>query len=126
MPQDGGNVTAFVIDWEMMHLNEPNVDFGQMIAEFYTIWLFKSLPAGLWALEAMVDAYGPVTEASAFRTAIQIGVHLVCVISDTKWGPPEEIEKAVGVGKEIIVHAWNKDRAWFEKGEFACIFRQVK
>ena len=126
MPQDGRNVTLFVVDWEMMHLNVPNVDFGQMIAELYAIWLFKSIPAGLWMLEALVEAYGQVKEASAFRTALQIGAHLVCSISDADWGPPDQIEKAVGIGKDIIVHAWNNDRAWFEKGELACIFRQVK
>ena len=110
----------------MMHLNVPNVDFGQMIAELYFFWVFKSIPAGLWMLEAMVDAYGPVTEEFAYRTLIQIGAHLVCAITDLSRVPPEQLEKSVTVGKELIMHAWNKDRTWFEKSELACIFRQVK
>ena len=124
--QNDDHVTVFVVDWEMMHLNVPNVDFGQMIAELYFFWVFKSIPAGLWMLEAMVDAYGPVTEEFAYRTLIQIGAHLVCVITDLSRVPPEQLEKSITVGKELIVHAWNKHRRWFEKSELACIFRQVK
>lgn len=119
-------MTLFVVDWEMVHLNDPSVDLGLMLAELYFFSLFKSIPAGLWMLEAMVDAYGPVTEDFAYRTAIQIGAHLVCVITDLNRVPPEQLEKAAAVGKEIIVHAWKKDRAWFEGGELACLFRQVK
>lgn len=119
------DVPVFVIDWEMAHIGVPNVDFGQIIAEMYTIWLYKSIPAGLWLMEGLVDAYGEVTEEFAFRTAIQVGAHLVCVTSIVGWGPPEQIEKAVAIGKDIIVLAWKKDRSWFEKGELACIFRQV-
>lgn len=124
--QDDRNRTLFVVDWEMMHLNVPNVDFGQMLAEFYSAWLFQSVPAGLWMLEGMVDAYGPVTEDFAYRTALQIGAHLVCVMTVLDRLPPEQLEQAVAVGRDIIVHAWNKDRAWFEKGELACMFFQVK
>lgn len=122
---EGRDVPVFVIDWEMAHLGVPNVDFGQMIAEMYTTWLFKSIPSGLWMMESLVYAYGEVTEEFAFRTAIQVGTHLVCVISTLGWGPPEQVEKAIVIGRDIIVHAWNKDRSWFEKGELACIFSQV-
>lgn len=114
-----------VIDWEMAHLGVPNLDFGEMIAELYTIWLYKRVPAALWIMEAFVDAHGEVSLGHAFRTAVQVGAHIVCVTSIVGWGAPNEIEKAVVVGKDIIVHAWEKDRAWFEEGDLACIFRQV-
>jgi hypothetical protein len=120
------DITLFVVDWEMMHLNVPNVDFGQMIAEFYFFWVFKSIPAGMWMLEALVDAYGPVTEEFAYRTLIQVGAHLVCVITDLNRLPSEQLEKSVAVGKELIVRAWSRDRAWFEQSELACVFRQVQ
>jgi hypothetical protein len=126
VPRGGSNITLFVVDWEMMHLNVPNVDFGLMIAEFYFLWVFKSTSAGLWLLEAMVEAYGPVTEESAYRTALQVGAHFVCVLTDLNRVSEEELEKAASVGKEIIVHTWKKDLAWFKKSELACIFRQAR
>lgn len=121
----GMAVPVLIIDWEMAHLGVPNLDLGEMIAEMYTIWLYKSIPAALWMMEAFVGAYGEVTEEHAFRTAIQVGAHIVCVTSTVGWGPPEQVEEAVGIGRDIIVHAWGKNRSWFEKGELACIFRQV-
>lgn len=125
-PKHGNNVTLFVVDWEMVHLNVPHVDFGLMVAEFYYFWLFKSMPAGRWMMESMVEAYGPLTEEFAFRTAIQVGAHLVCVITDLNRVPTDQLEKAAATGKEILVHAWKKDRAWFENSDFACLFRQTK
>lgn len=124
--EDGQGTTMFVIDWEMLHMNVPNVDIGQMIAELYTIWLFRSIPAGLWVLEALVEAYGEVTEEFAFRTALQVGSHLVCVICELRWGSPEQIERVLALGRDIILHAWRKDRTWFERSELACIFLQAK
>lgn len=114
-----------VIDWEMAHMGVPNVDFGEMIAELYTIWLYKRIPAALWMMEAFVGAYGEVSQEHAFRTAVQVGAHIVCVTSTLGWGTGEEVEKAVVVGKNIIVHAWEKDRSWFEEGDLACMFRQA-
>ena len=126
MPQDDSSVTLFVVDLEMVHLNVTSVDFGLMIAEFYSTWLFQSSHAGLWMLEEFVDAYGPVTEEFAYRTALQVGAHLVCVMTDLNRLAPDQLEKAAEAGKEIIVHAWNKDRAWFEKGELASIFCHIE
>ncbi|CAI6018034.1 unnamed protein product [Clonostachys chloroleuca] len=102
IPKHGNNVSLFVVDWEM------------------------SMPAGRWMMESMVEAYGPLTEEFAFRTAIQVGAHLVCVITDLNRVPTDQLEKAAATGKEILVHAWKKDRAWFENSDFACLFRQTK
>lgn len=115
----------FVIDWEMAHLGVPNLDFGEMIAEMYTIWLYKQIPAALLMMESFAGAYGEVSEAHAFRTAVQVGAHIVCITSIVGWGSPEEIGKAMLIGKNIIVHAWEKDRSWFEKGDLACLFQQA-
>ncbi|CAH0033906.1 unnamed protein product [Clonostachys rhizophaga] len=103
--QRRNNVTLFVVDWEMVHLNVPHVDFGLMVAGFYYFWLFKSMPAGRWMMESMVEACGPLTEEFAFRTAIQVGAHLVCVITDLNRVPTDQLEKAAATGKEILVHA---------------------
>jgi hypothetical protein len=38
------------------------------------------------------------------------------------WGR-ENYERVVAVGKDIIVHAWKKDREWFQEGDLAGLFR---
>jgi hypothetical protein len=116
----------FVVDWEMMQLNVPAVDYGEMAAELYYFSVFKSLPAGKWLLEGFADAYGTVSEDFAYRALMQIGAHLICVILDLGRLPESQFEKAVSVGKDILVHAWRKDRAWFEDSDLACIVRQIQ
>lgn len=126
-PIDAGSDTPLlVIDWECTQLGLPSSDFGQMIAEFYALWLCESVAAGLWAMEGFVDAYGPIDETFAFRTALQAGAHLLSVItSSSGMGTPERISEVARLGRDIIVHAWEKDRAWFEAGDLACLFRSV-
>lgn len=116
----------FVVDWELAQLGLRSTDFGQMIAEFYALWLYKKITAGLWMMEGFIDGYGQVSQEVAFRTAIQIGSHLLCVTLDfPSWGTAEQFEEAARVGRDIIVHAWKKDRSWFEQGDFASLFKHV-
>ena len=93
-----------------------------MIAEMYTMWLYKKITASLRMMEEFIDAYGDISEAFAFRTAIQVGAHLTTVIHTMDWGTPEQNEKVITVGRDIIVNAWKKDRTWFEKGDLASLF----
>ncbi|KAL7626920.1 hypothetical protein AAE478_003694 [Parahypoxylon ruwenzoriense] len=124
--QEGVDVPMFVIDWEMAQLGVHSVDLGQMIAELYELKLYKSIFGGLWMAQGLVDGYGAVSEDSAFRTAIQIGAHLICFgTSVPGWGTQEQIENCARVGKDIIIHAWEKDRPWFEQGDLACLFSTV-
>ncbi|KAG5806447.1 hypothetical protein H9Q74_008572 [Fusarium xylarioides] len=121
--KEGTNIPVFIVDWEMTQLGLPSVDFGQMIAEMYALWLYKSVDAGLWMMEGFIEVYGDVSEDFAFRTAIHVGTHLVCVTTDfPAWGR-ENYERVVEVGRDIIVHAWEKDCGWFQKGDLACLFR---
>lgn len=120
-------VPVFVVDWEMAQLGLPNLDLGQMLAEMYELWLYKRIRGGLWMMEGLVEGYGAVTEAFALRTAIQLGAHLVCFgTSVPGWGAPEQVREVARRGRDIISHAWRKDRAWFEKegggGELAGLF----
>ena len=122
----GIDVPMFVVDWECTQLGLPSVDFGQMIAEMYALWLYKSIIAGLWMMEEFIDAYGHVSDGFAFRTAIQTGAHLLCITTTFPgWGTPDQIEEVARVGRDIIIHAWKKDRSWFEKGNLAGLFRQA-
>ncbi|EWZ45930.1 kinase-like domain-containing protein [Fusarium oxysporum Fo47] len=120
---EGTKILVFVVDWEMTQLGLPSVDFGEMIAEMYALWLYKSIDAGLWMMEGFIEGYGHISEEIAFQTAIHVGTHLVCVTTDfPAWGR-ENYERVVAVGKDIIVHAWKKDREWFQEGDLACLFR---
>lgn len=124
--QEGVDVPVFLIDWECAQLGVPSIDIGQMMAELYALWLYKSIGAARWMMEGVLDAYGDIDEEFAFRTAIQVGSHLICITPTfPDWGTPEQIEGVVRVGRDIIVHAWKKDRPWFEKGDLACLFGGV-
>ncbi|KAI0540880.1 kinase-like domain-containing protein [Xylaria digitata] len=121
--QEGGDIIMFVIDWEMSQIGVPNLDFGQMVAELYELKLYKSITAGLWMVQGFAEGYGQVSDDFAFRTAIQVGAHLVSFGTSVQgWGTPEQVEMVARTGRDIIVHAWQKDRGWFERGDLACLF----
>ncbi|KAK7966967.1 uncharacterized protein PG986_001244 [Apiospora aurea] len=114
-------------------LGAPNLDLGQMLAEMYELWLYKQQRAGLWMMAGFVAGYGPVaaSEAFALRTAVQLGPHLVCFGTSVHgWGAPEQVREVARAGRDILCHAWRRDRAWFEEGkrkdELACLFSTVK
>lgn len=116
----------FVIDWEMSQIGVPNLDCGQMIAELYELRLYKDTTAGLWMVQGFAEGYGAVSNDFAFRTAIQIGAHLVSFGTSVQgWGTPEQVEMVARTGRDIIVHAWQKDREWFEGCDLACLFRSA-
>ncbi|KAI2471420.1 kinase-like domain-containing protein [Annulohypoxylon bovei var. microspora] len=124
--KEGVDVPMFVIDWEMAQLGKLNLDLGQMIAELYELKLYKDIVAGLWIIQGFVGGYGAVSEDFAFRTAIQAGAHLISFGTSVRgWGTQEQVENCARVGKEIIVHAWKKDRRWFEEGDLACLFSRA-
>ncbi|KAI0901885.1 kinase-like domain-containing protein [Annulohypoxylon nitens] len=123
----GVDVPMFVIDWEMAQLGKLNLDLGQMIAELYELKLYKDIAAGLRIIQGFVNGYGAVSEAFAFRTAIQAGAHLISFGTSVEgWGTQEQVENCARVGKEVIVHAWKKDRQWFEEGDLACLFNATR
>ncbi|KAF5974921.1 phosphotransferase enzyme family [Fusarium coicis] len=120
--KEGTNIPIFVVDWEMVQLGLPSVDFGQMIAEMYALWLYKSVDAGLWMMEGFIEGYGDISKDFAFRTAMHVGTHLVCVTTDfPAWGR-EKYERDIEVGRDIIVHAWERDRDCLQKGDLASLF----
>ncbi|KAI1757474.1 kinase-like domain-containing protein [Xylaria castorea] len=125
--QEGDDTTIFVIDWEMSQIGVPNLDLGQMIAELYELKLYKNITAGLWMAQGFVEGYGAVSDDFAFRTAIQIGTHLVSFGTSVRgWGTPEQVETVACTGRDIIVHAWQKDLEWFRRGDLACLFQSAQ
>lgn len=111
----------------MAQLGVRSLDLGQMTAELYELWLYKSITAGLWIIQGFAAGYGVINEDSAFRTAIQTGAHLVGFgTSVLDWGTPAQTEKVAERGRDIIMHAYNKDRRWFDESELECLFSSVQ
>ncbi|TGJ87381.1 hypothetical protein E0Z10_g1347 [Xylaria hypoxylon] len=125
--KEGSDITMFVIDWEMSQIGVPNLDIGQIIAELYEMKLYKNITAGVWMVQGFVEGYGEVSNDFAFRTAIQIGAHLISFGTSVQgWGTPEQVEMVARTGRDIIVHAWRKDRDWFQGGDLACLFHSTQ
>ncbi|KAI0976071.1 kinase-like domain-containing protein [Xylaria arbuscula] len=125
--KEGSDVTMFVIDWELSQIGVPNLDLGQMIAELYELKLYKNITAGLWMVQGFAQGYGEVSDDFAFRTAIQVGTHLVSFgTSVAGWGDQEQVEMVARTGRDIIVRAWQKDRGFFEGSDLACLFQSAQ
>jgi hypothetical protein len=117
------DASLFIIDFESMQLGLPAGDVGTMIAEMYALYLYKSIEAGLWIITGFVQAYGYVSDDFAFRAALQVGAHLVCTTTVFPgWGTEEKVKEVAGVGRDIVVHAWKRDRTWFERSDLAYLF----
>jgi hypothetical protein len=126
--QDQQETSIFIVDWEVIHMNAGrHFDLGQMAIDLYLLWYVKGIRAALWILEGLTSALKDLDEDLAFRTAIRMGSFLICMMPlMPEWGPPEKIEELIGIGRDIAVHAWNRDRAWFQDSELACLFSRVK
>jgi hypothetical protein len=116
---------VFIVDWEMCHLGLRQVDLGQMVAELYELSLFKDMEEGNWVIEGFAVGYGDVDDDFAFRTALHAGTHLIAWGTRVPgWGSEEQVRQVVSVGRDIVLRAWQKDRAWFEASDLACLFRR--
>jgi len=73
-------------------------------------------------MQGYIEGLGEQSESSAWRNAIQVGVHLLAFSTIAGWGTPDQIETVAGLARDIIVKAWNRDREWFEKSELASLF----
>jgi hypothetical protein len=117
--------TLFIIDWELSQIGSRALDLGQMIAELYETKLFKEIDCGMWIIEGFLEGYGPLSDKMAFRTAIHVGVHLVCWGSRVPgWGSQQQIEQVVKVGRNLIVQGWMENKEWFEGDSLRCLFKR--
>ncbi|KAK4106904.1 hypothetical protein N658DRAFT_512627 [Parathielavia hyrcaniae] len=122
--REGNETPIFIVDWEVCQFSLPPLDLGQMIAELYELSLFKGIDEGKWLIQGFAAGYGDVDAEFAFRTALHVGTHLIAWGTRAPgWGSEAQVEQVVGVAKEIVLCAWQKDRAWFEAGDLACLFR---
>lgn len=117
-------IKLFVIDWELSHISSLAFDLGQMFAELFELKHFKNIDAGVWLIEAFMEGYGTIDDDFAFRTAIHVGVHLICWGSRVQgWGTKEQVEKAVEIGRDFVVKGWGRDRPFFGGTALKCLFR---
>lgn len=122
----GVETPVFVVDWESCQLGLRQLDLGQMIAELYELSLFKGIAEGTWLIEGLAAGYGRIDDEFAFRTILHVGTHIVCWGSRVPgWGTDAQVRQVVGVGKELILRAWKRDRAWFEGSDLACLFSEI-
>ncbi|KAF5616030.1 cytoplasmic trna 2-thiolation 2 [Fusarium tjaetaba] len=100
----GTHTPIRIVDWEMVQIGVRPLDLGQAIAELWQLRLYKDIAAGEWLIQAFADGYGAVSDDFAYRTVIHVGVHLICLGSQTPgWGDAEQQKDVVRTGKEIIV-----------------------
>ncbi|KAF5591450.1 phosphotransferase enzyme family [Fusarium pseudocircinatum] len=113
----------YVIDWENCQVGVPSLDHGGMLGEMYVLWKYKHIDAGLWTSQGYADGLGHQTEDAAWRLALQVGVHLLSFGTlASGWGTTEEVEDMARLARDVIVKAWTRDRSWFDKSDFACLF----
>ncbi|THW22108.1 hypothetical protein D6D23_06170 [Aureobasidium pullulans] len=114
---------VFVIDWELSQVSSQAFDLGQVFAELFELKHFKDIDAGTWLIEAFMRGYGEIDEELAFKTAVHVGVHLICWGSRVQgWGSEEQIQRIVEVGKDFVVEGWEKNKAFFTEGPLKCLF----
>jgi hypothetical protein len=107
----------------MTELGPLPVDVGQMAAELYQLTLFRGIDAGRWMIQGLASGYGSVDEAFVFRALVHLGAHLVCIAPGAPdWGSPEDVERVVAVGRDVLLAAWRRDRAFFKGHELETLF----
>ncbi|KFA63469.1 hypothetical protein S40285_00386 [Stachybotrys chlorohalonatus IBT 40285] len=119
----GAKTTVKIIDWEMAQLGIRPLDLGQNIAELWLLKLYRDIDAGPWIIRGFVAGYGRVAPDFAFRTILHVGAHLISFGASTPgWGTSEQCEQVMKVGKDVLLHAWNKNRAAFNGHVLECLF----
>ncbi|KAF4455790.1 hypothetical protein F53441_1989 [Fusarium austroafricanum] len=119
----GTTRTLYVIDWENAQVGVPSLDHGGMLGEMYILWKYKQIDASFWMFQGYAEGLGPRSEESAWKVASQVGVHLLSFGTLTSGlGTREEIEDVARTARDVIVKAYNRDRAWFDGSDFACLF----
>src|SRR5687767_3348516 len=99
--KNDGATDVFIIDWEVIQLGVRAADVGLMLADLYALWRYQSIDGGLWAMQGLAEAYGDISEASVYRTLIQMGGHLLCHSTDLdEWGGEEQLKEIATLAAE--------------------------
>lgn len=113
----------YVTDWELSHVTSIAFDLGQMLGDLFETWHFKGIEAAVWLIESFKEGYGNLDDDLTFRTALQVGAHLICWCSRAPLrGTPEQVEDALRIGRDFVIHAHEKDRSFFDGTVLKCLF----
>lgn len=124
LPAPGQQLKMYVIDWELSHITSTAFDLGQILGDLFETRHYKDIEATEWLIEAFMEGYGPVKDNVAFKTAIQVGVHLIGLGSRSAKGTPEQRDSALRIGGDFVASGWKKDRAFFDRTVLKCLFRE--
>ncbi|PYH77204.1 hypothetical protein BO82DRAFT_345428 [Aspergillus uvarum CBS 121591] len=123
LPAGRRTLSLSIIDWETSQLGSVAIDLGQMFAELYVLAHFQFVTVASRMISPFMVGYGPLNDELAFRVALEFGIHLVlwpcrepCIRDDPL------VTRCVGLGKDMIVHAEEKDKLWFRDGVLDSIF----
>jgi hypothetical protein len=88
-----------------------------MFADLYLLDQIQSITAGCAMITAFSAGYGALTDEVAFRLTSEFGAHLLSVPTHE----PGEISNSqareiLKLGRDMVVHAEGKDKAWFRGG----------
>ncbi|ORY61717.1 kinase-like domain-containing protein [Pseudomassariella vexata] len=128
-PQQPGQESnkLFIIDWENAQFGHRAIDIGGMLADLYERKHFNDVDAVIPAMHGLVQGYGRLSEEMAFRTAIHVGVHLICWYyrrdRTAPLRPPlNQVLAALTLGRDFVLKGWEKDRNWFESSVLTPLF----
>lgn len=128
--QKQGELKLFVIDWEFTQFGHRAYDIGQLIGDLYEREYFQNVDSAVWIIQGFIDGYGALSEEMVFRTAIHVGMQLVCwckrgppLHMRPQWSTPGLIAGVVKLGVNFIVKGWEKDREWLESGALKGLFK---
>lgn len=117
-------LTVFILDWELCHVSSYIFDLGQMLAELYFLYHFRSSPCIPILLNNFLSGYGNIDNRDAFNILIHCGVHLVVWSWRTPGlGNEGQIRECVQFGHDIIHHAYTCNSHWFVTGIFHHFFK---
>jgi hypothetical protein len=122
LPAPGQPLKMYVIDWELTHITSAAFDLGQMIGDLFETTHFKGIEAADWLIGGIMEGHGALDDATAFRTAIQVGAHLICWGSRSPKGSTEQTEAAMRIGKDFMVRGWERDKSFFAGTVLKCLF----
>ncbi|KAJ5807449.1 hypothetical protein N7447_010905 [Penicillium robsamsonii] len=69
--------------------------------------------------QGFLKGYRHLDNNIAFRTVIHVSVYLIYFGSR---GTEKQIKEVITVGRDLIVHGWRKDKAWFADSTLSCLF----
>jgi hypothetical protein len=123
LADNSGPLSLCVIDWEISHVGSLASDIAQMFAGLYLLDRLQSISAGCAIIAAFSAGYGALADEVTFRVASEFGVRLLAVPSHEPGDSSDsQAREILELGRDMVVHAEGRDKAWFRGGILDGIF----